>query len=116
MHSMSPDERGLALQVLSDAWARVASGPGVGIVAAVEDAAEALPARNSEVTPDYARHLAAAAVWYLDRAVRRVADPELDGHGAGQQTANLAWFESLAEPSDLEHLFAVAAALNADDA
>jgi hypothetical protein len=48
--------------------------------------------------------------------VRRVADPELDGHGAGQQTANLAWFESLAEPSDLEHLFAVAAALNADDA
>jgi hypothetical protein len=116
MHSMSPDERGLALEVLTTAWARLAAEPGDGIVTAVDDAADALIARHAEVTPDYARHLAAAAVWYLDRAVRRVADPDLDGHGAGKQTANLAWFGSLAEPADLERLFAVASALNADDA
>jgi hypothetical protein len=116
MHSMSPDERGLALEVLAAAWARVSNTPGVDIVAAVDDAAQALPARNAEVTPEYARHLAAAAVWYLDRAVRRVADADLDGHAASQRAANLVWFRSAAAPADLERLFAVAAALNADDA
>jgi hypothetical protein len=116
MHSMSPDERALALEVLADAWLRVSSGAGGGLVAAVEEAALTLRARNAEVTSDYAQHLASAAVWYLDRAVRRVADPDVDGHSASQRAANLTWFQAAAEPPEVERLFAVAAALNADDA
>jgi hypothetical protein len=116
MHSMTPDERGLALQVLADAWSRVASAAGVGLIGAVESAAQALAARRDDVSPDYAEHLASAAVWYLDRAVRRVGDADLDGHSAAQRTANLAWLASTASPLVVERLFAMAAALNADDA
>jgi hypothetical protein len=116
IHSMSHQERGLALDVLAAAWRRVSSEPGVDLVAAVESAADALAARNDDVSSDYARHLAAAAVWYLDRAVRRVADADLDGHSSAQRAANLAWFVSVAAAPDVERLFAMAAALNADDA
>lgn len=55
-------------------------------------------------------------MWYLDRAVRRVADADVDGHGASQRAANLAWFHSTAAATDVERLFAMAVALNADDA
>jgi hypothetical protein len=119
---MEPDERALALAVLAAAWERVAAegaslnhahAPIAGVVRAC--AAE-LPARHPEVSTDYAHHLGEAALWYLDRAVRRVADPDLDGRTSGQRASNLAWFGVSATFADLERLFAVAVALNADDA
>lgn len=124
LHSMSFEDRALALEVLAEAWALLASSGSAGqpasaehvIVAALGAAAATLPAAHPRVTPDYASYLVEAAVWYLDRAVRRVVDPERDGLTALQRTATLDWFGSTADVPGLERLFAMAAALNADDA
>jgi hypothetical protein len=119
LHSMSPEERGLALEVLADAWQRLsASGEagGTPILGVVRAVAAELPAAHPQVSADYAHHVGEAAVWYLDRATRRVGDPDLDGLTAGQRALNLGRFASTAGPGELERLFAVAAALNADDA
>ena len=113
LHSMTSDERALALEVLSVAW-RAAAG-GAPIVGAVRTTALALPGGHAHVSSEYADHVGQAAVWYLDRAVRRVADPDLDGLTAGQRANNLAWFGSTASAEDMERLFAMAAALDADD-
>jgi hypothetical protein len=114
LHSMSPQERGLALEVLATAWPAVATG--TPIVGAVRAAAHALPGSHPEVSADYADHVGQAAVWYLDRAVRRVADPDRDGLTASRRALNLGWFGSTASAEEIERLFAMAAALNADDA
>jgi len=114
LHSMSPEERSLALEVLGAAWPAVAAG--TPIVGAVRAAALALPGQHPQVSEDYADHVGQAAVWYLDRAVRRVADADRDGLTAGQRALNLGWFGSIASPDDIERLFAMATALNADDA
>lgn len=122
LHSMSPEERSLALDVLAAAWQRLSAvgaggePAGESIVGAVRAAAAALPDGRPEITADFAHHVGDAAVWYLDRAVRRVSDPERDGHGAGRRALNLGWFGSTASLAELERLFAVASALNADDA
>jgi hypothetical protein len=92
------------------------STTGGPILAAVRTAATILPEFRVDVSGDYARFAAEAAVWYLDRAVRRVADPDRDGWTATQRANNLAWFASTASSADLEALFAMAIALNADDA
>jgi hypothetical protein len=113
LHSMTPEERSLALDVLRTAWLETASG--AAIVGAVRTAALGLCAEHPQVSPDYADHVGQAAVWYLDRAVRRVADPDRDGLTAGQRFANLGWFGSVASAEDLERLFAMASALNAED-
>ena len=116
---MTDQERGLALDVLADAWQRLAARPADGppaIPGIVNATAMHLVETNLEVTADYARHIAAAATWYLDRAIRRVADPDRDGHTPNQQRANLEWFASSATPADVETLFALAAALASDDA
>jgi hypothetical protein len=110
---MLPRERALALEVPGAAWAR--SRPGSSILAAVRAEAAALPERYPDVSPDFAEHVGAAAVWYLDRATRRVGDPDRDGLTASQRAINLAVFTSSADATDLERLFAVAAALNAED-
>jgi hypothetical protein len=114
LHSMEPRERALALEVLAAAWRRVADG--ASIVAAVRAEAEKLPLRYPDASADFAQHVGEAAVWYLDRATRRVGDPNRDGLTAAQRAVNLALFESAADATDLERLFAVAAGLNADDA
>jgi hypothetical protein len=54
-------------------------------------------------------------VWYLDRATRRVGDPDRDGLTATQRAVNLALFSSTADPTEVERLFAVATALNFED-
>ena len=115
MHSMEPRERELALEVLSLAWGRVAEGGGATILAAVRAEAAALPERYQDVSAEFAEHIGAAAVWYLDRATRRVGDSDRDGLTAAQRAVNLAVFESAADRQDVERLFAVAAALNDDD-
>jgi hypothetical protein len=120
MHSMEERERSLALEVLSAAWARLAASSGeagasTSILAAVRAEAAALPQRYPDVSPEFAQHIAEAAVWYLDRATRRVGDPDRDGLTAAQRAVNLALFASSAQAADVERLFAVAAALNADD-
>jgi len=117
-HSMTEQERGLALEVLADAWLRLAAAPaGTPAIAEVVNAtAMRLVETHLEVSSEYARHIAAAAVWYLDRAVRRVADADRSGLTPGQQQANLEWFASSAEAAEVEALFAMAAALNNDDA
>jgi hypothetical protein len=125
---MEPRERALALEVLSAAWQRLAAHPdaaaadrddavgSTSILAAVRAEAAKLPERYPDVSEDYAQHVGEAAVWYLDRATRRVADPDRDGLTAAQRAVNLALFSSGADADDLERLFAVAVALNADDA
>jgi len=55
-------------------------------------------------------------VWYLDRATRRVGDPDRDGHTPEQRAANLSAYLASATPADVEALFAMAAGLSADDA
>lgn len=112
---MLPRERELALEVLSVAWQRLAEGGELSVVAIVRDEAAALPGRYADVDTDFAAHIGAAAVWYLDRATRRVGDPDRDGLTAAQRAVNLARFAAEAEPADIERLFAVAVALNADD-
>jgi hypothetical protein len=117
LHSMTDEERSLALAVLSSAFSRLPPGcDGPGILACVHAAASLLPHEHRFVTDEYAQHVAEAAVWYLDRATRRLGDPDRDGHTAQQRAANLDHFASTASPADLEALFALAAALNADDA
>jgi hypothetical protein len=114
IHSMSGRDRAVALAVLCAAVEHL-PGP-TAIVEAVHTAARALPMRDPSVDPDYARYAADAAIWYLDRAVRRVADPHRSGFSAELRAANLAWFGTRAAPGELELLFAMAVALNADDA
>lgn len=114
---MTDQERGLALDVLADAWQRLDTRPpGPPAIAEVVNAtAMRLVETNLEVTADYARHIAAAATWYLDRAIRRVADPDRSGLTPHQQRANLEWFSATAGPHDLDTLFAMAVALASDD-
>jgi hypothetical protein len=113
LHSMLPFERGLALEVLAGAWGRL--GESASILEAVRSAAARLPECHAEVSQDFAEHVGQAAVWYLDRATRRVGDPDRDGLTENQRAANLALFAEQADADDLERLFAMAAALNADD-
>jgi hypothetical protein len=117
-HSMTDQERGLALEVLADAWVRLAGrGPGVAPIADVVNAtAMRLVETHLEVSNEYARHIAAASIWYLDRAIRRVADPDRKGLTPTLQKANLEWFAASASAEDIETLFALAAALNSDNA
>jgi hypothetical protein len=115
MHSMEPRERELALEVLGLAWRRLVEGTGGTIMAAVRAEAGVLPERYSDVSAEFAEHISAAAVWYLDRATRRVGDQERDGLTAAQRAVNLALFDSAASPGEIERLFAVAAALNDQD-
>ena len=121
---MEPREQQLALEVLTAAWRRVCAEAQFGartepgspsILAAVRAEAAALPQRHADVSVDFAQHIGAAAVWYLDRATRRVGDPDRDGLTAAQRAVNLALFSSAADSADLERLFAVAVALNVDD-
>jgi len=115
MHSMEPRERELALEVLSVAWARLAEANSPRILATVRAEAAALPARYADVSAEFAEHIADAAVWYLDRATRRVDDPDRDGLTAAQRATNLSLFNARASGQDIERLFAVAAALNSED-
>jgi hypothetical protein len=112
---MEPRERQLALEVLGVAWADLDRDSGATLLAAIRAAAAALPTRYADVSEDFAEHVAAAAVWYLDRATRRVGDPNRDGLTAAQQHVNLANFNSTASEEDIERLFAVATALNDED-
>ena len=112
---MEPRERELALEVLSVAWESLDRESGATILSAVRAAAEALPTRYADVSDDFAEHIAAAAVWYLDRATRRVGSPDRDGLTPAQQQVNLALFNSTASDVDIERLFAVATALNDED-
>jgi hypothetical protein len=117
IHSMSRRDRRLALEVLCDAWADLQPvAPTASIVGAVTSVAAGLPERDAEVDTDYARFAADAAIWYLDRAVRRVADPDLSGMTPRLRAQNLAWFAASATTDDVERLFATAVALNTDDA
>jgi len=112
---MLPRERELALEVLAGAWLRLADGERLSILAMVRDEAAALPERYADVEAEFAEHIGAAAVWYLDRATRRVGDPDRDGLTAAQRAVNLAHFAGSADAMDVERLFAVAVALNDDD-
>jgi hypothetical protein len=116
LHSMDPQERALALEVVSAAWERVSHESGSSILGTVRAEAAALPERHSDVDAEFAQHVGEAAVWYLDRATRRVGDPDRDGLTAAQRAVNLALFSSTADAEALERLFAMAAALNAEDA
>jgi hypothetical protein len=123
MHSMLPREHALALEVLLDAWGRLCSemdspdgAPArPSIMAAVHAEVDLLTGRHADVSDDFAQHIGAAAVWYLDRATRRVGDPDRDGLTAAQRAVNLALFSKGADAEQLERLFAVAVALNVED-
>jgi hypothetical protein len=115
IHSMLPEERALALEVLGGAWARLSLDPGGRILQVVESVAADLPRVHPHVSGEYAAHVGQAAVWYLDRAARRVFDPDRDGHTARQRAANLALFELGASQGEVERLFALASALDAED-
>jgi hypothetical protein len=112
---MEPRERELALEVLSVAWARLEDGGGPTILAAVRVEAAALPDRYADVSAEFAEHVADAAVWYLDRATRRIGDPDRDGLTAAQRATNLALFNANAGAEDVERLFAMAVALDSED-
>jgi hypothetical protein len=111
---MEPRERELALEVLSRAWQRMADSE-MSILATVRAEAAAVPERYPDVSAEFAEHIGSAAVWYLDRATRRVGDPDRDGLTPAQRAVNLARFGSDASVEDLERLFAVAVALNDQD-
>lgn len=121
IHSMSDRDRAVALDVLTSAWARLDSEEfpthivGGPINVALQVAATALPEWRLDVGADYARFAYEAAVWYLDRAIRRVADPERDGWTAQRRVDNLAWYAT-AQPASTEDVFAMAVALNVEDA
>jgi hypothetical protein len=121
LHSMLPREHSLALEVLLGAWERLhaevleSSTPGVSIMAAVKAEVDQLTGRHADVDDDFAEHIGSAAVWYLDRATRRVGDPDRDGLTAAQRAVNLAVFSQSADAEQLERLFAVAVALNVED-
>src|SRR5689334_16445033 len=89
MHSMALRERALALEVIGTAWEHLA--PAANVLATVRAEAAALPERYPDVSPEFAQHIGAAAVWYLDRATRRIGDPDRDGLTAGQQAVNLGY-------------------------
>jgi hypothetical protein len=108
---MSRADRALALRVLTAAWAQLPAGH-TDVVATVTAAAAALPRTDPEIDQDYAAYAGDAAIWYLDRATRRLGDPDRDGWTATERAANIAVF---AAAGDLEALFALAAALDADD-
>jgi hypothetical protein len=112
---MEPRERELALEVLSIAWQGLDRAGGATIPSAIRAAAAALPAQYTDVSDEFAQHIGAAAVWYLDRATRRVGDPDRDGLTPAQQHVNLALFNSTASDEDIERLFAMASALNHED-
>jgi len=112
---MEPRERELALEVLSLAWAHLADAESPRILATVRSEAAALPTRYPDVSADFAEHIANAAVWYLDRATRRVDDPDRDGLTAAQRATNLGLFNASASTEDIERLFAVAVALDSED-
>ena len=112
---MEPRERELALEVLSDAWLRLTEGGDATILAVVRAEAAGLPERHSDVSVDFAEHIGAAAIWYLDRATRRVGSPDRDGLTPAQRAVNLAVFYAAASGADIERLFAVAVALNDED-
>jgi hypothetical protein len=117
LHSMTDEERSLALSVLCSAYSRLPAGvDGAELLACVQARASLLPQERGFVTDEYAQHVAEAAVWYLDRATRRVGDPDRDGHTPEQRAANLSAYLANATPADIEALFAMAAALSADDA
>ncbi len=123
MHSMEPREHALALEVLLDAWGRLRaemdSLAGAqtcpSIMAAVHAEVDLLTGRHADVGDEFAQHIGSAAVWYLDRATRRVGDPDRDGLTAAQRAVNLALFNKAADAEQLERLFAVAVALNIED-
>ncbi len=115
VHSMEPRERELALDVLCDAWLQLSHAGSTTILAAVRAQAAGLPERHADVSAEFAEHIGAAAVWYLDRATRRVGSPDRDGLTPAQRAVNLAQFGSTATPQDIERLFAVAVALNDED-
>jgi hypothetical protein len=115
MHSMEPRERELALEVLSLAAEHVVERTSGSILAAIREEASQLPGRYADVSDDFAEHVGAAAVWYLDRATRRVGDPDRDGLTPAQRAVNLARFNADADAAELQRLFAVAVALNAED-
>lgn len=119
IHSMSERDREVARDVLTSAWQRLESEPrlqGIGGPAnlAVQSTATALPEWRLDVDSAYAQFAYTAAVWYLDRAVRRVADPDRNGSTAQRRVDNLAWYAS-AGIAPLEDLFAMAVALNVED-
>src|SRR5215469_9056480 len=105
MHSMEPRERALALEVLSLTWVRLTQGGATSILGAVRAVAGGLPERYPDVSQDFADHVGAAAVWYLDRATRRVGDPDRDGLTPAQRAVNLAQFGAGASIGDIERLF-----------
>jgi hypothetical protein len=123
MHSMQPREHALALEVLLETWERL--GPELvdatssrahpSIMAAVHAVVDRLPGRHADIDADFAQHIGSAAVWYLDRATRRVGDPDRDGLTAAQRAVNLARFGESADADQFERLFAVAVALNVED-
>jgi len=120
MHSMQPRERGLALEVLVDTWDRLraeleTAGIHPSIMAAVHAEVGLLTGRHADVSDDFAQHIGSAAVWYLDRATRRVGDPDRDGLTAAQRAVNLALFSQTADAEQLERLFVVAVGLNVED-
>ncbi len=84
-------------------------------MAAIHAEVGLLTGRHTDVSDDFAEHVGAAAIWYLDRATRRVGDPDRDGLTPAQRAVNLALFSTSADAEQLERLFAVAVALNVDD-
>jgi hypothetical protein len=117
MHSMLPREHALALEVMLDTWERLQGDLDAhpSIMAAVHAEVDRLTERHADVGDDFAQHIGLAAVWYLDRATRRVGDPDRDGLTAAQRAVNLALFSKSADAEQLERLFAVAVALNVED-
>src|SRR6185312_8497176 len=105
MHSMEPREHALALEVLLDAWERLraeldrltAGEMPPSIMAAVHAEVDLLTGRHADVSDEFAQHIGAAAVWYLDRATRRVGDPDRDGLTPAQRAVNLALFGKSAD-------------------
>jgi hypothetical protein len=123
MHSMLPREHALALEVLLGTWERLRAEldsaathlTQPSIMAAVKAEVDQLTGRHPDVDDDFAEHIGSAAIWYLDRATRRVGDPDRDGLTAAQRAVNLALFSKIADAEQLERLFAVAVALNVED-
>jgi len=116
IHSMSARDRAVALDLLCAAWSLVREPYGGNAISrAVRAAAHVLTESNLSVDSDYSRYAGDAAVWYLDRATRRIGDPDRSGLTAARREQNLTYFGAVAMPQDIERLFAMAAALNAED-
>jgi len=116
IHSMSTRDRAVALEVLCAAWSMVRDPyGGTAILRVVRAATYALTESDLSIDSEYATYAGDAAVWYLDRATRRIGDPDRSGLTAARREQNLAWFGAAATPDDIERLFAMAVALDADD-